>query len=170
MTRFGYAMTTCFAAMAIGVGSLFPTAPRLIWNASASVPVGLYALRGPGRLQVGELVAVRPPEPLAGYMANRRYLPKRVFLLKHILALAGQTVCRRGAAITVDNRAVGAALARDRRGRILPVWRGCRVIRPGEVFLMNRAPRDSFDGRYFGPLPVTSIVGEATPIWTLGAP
>ena len=165
MTRFGYVMTAYFTAMAIGVGSLFPPAPRLIWNASASVPVGLYGLHRAGRLHVGELVAIRPPEPLAGYMANRRYLPERVFLLKHIQALSGQTVCRTGAAVTVDGRAVGEALARDRMGRALPVWRGCRVIKRGEVFLMNRTPADSFDGRYFGSLPATIIAGEATPIW-----
>ncbi|MNY66109.1 Peptidase S26 [compost metagenome] len=31
---------------------------------------------------------------------------------------------------------------------------------------MNWDAPDSLDGRYFGPLPVTSIVARALPLWT----
>ena len=31
---------------------------------------------------------------------------------------------------------------------------------------MNRQVRDSLDGRYFGPLPATAIIGRAIPLWT----
>jgi hypothetical protein len=41
-----------------------------------------------------------------------------------------------------------------------------RLIAAGEVFLMNRQSPDSLDGRYFGPLPTTTIVGRADPLWT----
>jgi len=27
----------------------------------------------------------------------------------------------------------------------------------------------SFDSRYFGPLPITTIIGRAIPVWTTGA-
>jgi len=166
MTRFGYVMTTYFASLGIGASALFHPLPRLIWNASASVPIGLYRVRPAGDLHVTELVVVRPPPPLANFLAERGYLPKSVPLLKHILALPGQTVCRTGRTITIDAAAMGEALERDRRGRLLPVWQGCRVIAQGEVFLMNRQSEDSLDGRYFGPLPATTIVGEAAPLWT----
>ena len=165
MTRFGWVMTTYFAALGIGLTTLFHPAPRLIWNASASVPIGLYAVHPAGVLHVDELLVVTPPEPLATFLDVRRYLPKGVPLLKHVLALPGQTVCRSGGTITVDAVAVGEALDRDRLGRPLPVWQGCRVIAAGEVFLMNRRA-DSLDGRYFGPLHATAIVGQADPLWT----
>ena len=80
--------------------------------------------------------------------------------------MPGQTVCRTGRTITVDGIAMGEALDHDRRGRALPVWQGCRVIAAGEVFLMNWQSEDSFDGRYFGPLPASTIVGRADPLWT----
>ncbi len=166
MTRFGAVMVTYFATMAIGVSAFVHPAPKLIWNASASVPIGLYRVRPVGDLHVTELVVVRPPPPLANFLAERGYLPKSVPLLKHILALPGQTVCRTGRIITVDAAAMGEALERDRRSRLLPVWQGCRVIAQGEIFLMNRQSEDSLDGRYFGPLPATTIVGEAAPLWT----
>jgi conjugative transfer signal peptidase TraF len=165
MTRFGWVMTTYSAVLVIGGTALFHPAPRLIWNASASVPIGLYAVRPAGTLRTGELLVVAPPAPLATFLDARRYLPKGVPLLKHIAALPGQTVCRTGDTISIDGTAVGEALDRDHLGRWLPVWQGCRAIAAGEVFLMNRQSVASLDGRYFGPLPTTTIVGRADPIW-----
>ena len=159
-------MTTALATLTAGLPAALHPAPRLLWNASASVPIGLYAVRPTRSLQLGDLVVVAPPELLAGFMDMRRYVPKGVPLLKHILALPGQTVCRAGRTVTVDGIGMGNALDRDRRGRPLPVWQGCRALPTGEVFLMNRQREDSFDGRYFGPLPATTIVGRAIPLWT----
>jgi conjugative transfer signal peptidase TraF len=168
MTRFGAVMVTYFATMAIGLSAFVHPAPKLIWNASASVPIGLYRVRPAGDLHVTELVVVQAPEKLANFLAERGYLPKSVPLLKRILALHGQTVCRTGRTITVDATAMGEALDHDRRSRPLPVWQGCRVIAEGQVFLMNWQSEDSLDGRYFGPLPATTIVGEAAPVWIEG--
>jgi conjugative transfer signal peptidase TraF len=166
MTRLGFAVTTCAATLLVALSSFFHPAPKLLWNASASVPVGLYAVQRAFPLHVGELVVVKPPMPLARFLAARRYLPFGVPLIKHILALPGQTVCRIAHGVTVDGVAMGEALDRDRFDRALPDWQGCRVLGPGEIFLMNRTPADSLDGRYFGPLPTAAIVGRADPIWT----
>jgi conjugative transfer signal peptidase TraF len=143
-------------------------AKRYVWNASGSVPVGLYRLQPTGDRFVTQLVAVQPPEQLATFLSDRGYLPRDVPMLKRVLALPGQAVCRDGLTITVDNIATGEARERDSRGRPLPVWQGCRVIAAGEVFLMNAQSADSLDGRYFGLLPTTAIIGEAEPPWTSG--
>lgn len=166
MTRFGYVMTTYFAMLGIGTLAFFHPAPRLIWNATASTPTGLYALHPLGSLHPLELVVVRPPEPIASYLADGGFLPKGVPLLKHVMALPGQTVCRDGDVVTVDHVEVGVAHDRDHLNRPLPRWSGCRVLRSGELFLMNPTVPDSLDGRYFGPLPVASIVARAVPLWT----
>ncbi|MEI9986597.1 MAG: S26 family signal peptidase [Aliidongia sp.] len=166
MTRFGYVMATYFAMLGIGGLAFVHPVPRLIWNATASTPTGLYALRPVGQLHALELVAVRPPEPVASFLADGGFLPKGVPLLKHVMALPGQTVCRTGDAVTVDGITVGYARERDHLGRTLPAWSGCRTLRPGEVFLMNPTVPDSLDGRYFGPFPTSSIVGRAVPLLT----
>jgi conjugative transfer signal peptidase TraF len=142
--------------------------PRLLWNASASVPVGFYVIHPAGRLTAGELLVVRPPAPLAQFMAARRYLAFGVPLIKYVTALPGEIVCRSGFTITVNGIAEAQALDRDARGRTLPVWQGCRTVRSGEVFLMNAGVPDSFDGRYFGPVPDSTIIGSATPLWLPG--
>jgi conjugative transfer signal peptidase TraF len=165
VTRFAqFAMTTAAITVVSGAAVLHP-APRLIWNASASVPIGLYAVHPARPLHVNDLVVVMPPEPLVSFLDTRRYLPIGVPLLKHIAAIPGQTVCRIARTIMVDGIIAGAALDRDSRGRPLPVWQGCRLLAQGEVFLMNEQSRDSLDGRYFGPLPAAAIVGKAEPIW-----
>ena len=69
---------------------------------------------------VTELVAVQPPEPLATFLADGLYLPRGIPMLKRVLALPGQTVCRDRLTVTVDNIEVGKARERDSRGRPLP--------------------------------------------------
>lgn len=160
MTRFGYVMATYFTALGFGVLAVISPGPKFIWNVSASVPIGLYVLRPADKLRVGDLLAIKPPTPLAVFLDQRRYLPTGVPMLKHVAALSGQKICRIGRKVTVDDKAVADALDRDRFGRLLPVWQGCRVIAVGEVFLLN-ARWDSLDGRYFGPLPTTAVMGRA---------
>ena len=168
--RRGYVCAMAIAVDLIVFAAIFPRSDLLIWNASASAPIGLYRLRPAGDPPRATLVAVMPPVGLADWLASRGYLPKDVPLLKHVAAKAGQTVCRTGTAITIDKRMVGEARRLDSRGRMLPVWAGCRTLRPGEMFLMNADVPDSLDGRYFGPLPAETLLGKAVPLLTRDTP
>ena len=160
-------LLTTLAATTMALSTIVAKpAKHYIWNPSQSVPIGLYRLQPTGRLFVTELVAIEPPEPLATFLADDRYLPRGIPLLKRVLALPGQTICRDHLTITVDKAWVGAAREHDSRGRPLPIWHGCRVIADGEVFLMNWQSADSLDGRYFGALPTSAIIGKAEPLWT----
>jgi len=140
-----------------------------VWNASASVPIGFYTVSPPRGLRVGDIAVVRLPDRIAAMLAARHSLPRGVLLIKPVAALAGQIVCRDGLTVRIDGKAVGAALARDRLGRPLPVWQGCRRLTGRDVFLMNPTVPDSFDGRYFGVVPRTAVIGRATPLWRPGA-
>jgi conjugative transfer signal peptidase TraF len=156
------AMAIMITATSIGAGSV----PRFVWNISASAPTGLYRVRPAPELTVAMLVVAYPSGPLAACLADGRYLPHGVPLLKPVLAVGGQTVCRAGTVITIDGRDVGAAQERDHSGRPLPVWQGRRAITEGEVFLMNPNEPASLDGRYFGPISVSAIAGRVEPLWT----
>lgn len=143
-----------------------PVSRTAVWNMTASVPTGLYLIRGKQSIHVGERVAIQPPPKLRKLLAERGYLPVGVPLLKRVAAVSGQRVCRFAHGITIDGQLAGIARARDRRGRPLPEWSGCYRLAPGELFVMNTNAPDSFDGRYFGVLATHNIVGRATPIWT----
>jgi conjugative transfer signal peptidase TraF len=142
-----------------------PPHARLVWNASASAPIGLYRIAPAEHLSPGDLIAIQAPPVLARYLANRRYLPLGIPMLKHVAALTGARICRKGARVSIEGRRVALALRRDRRGRSLPVWHGCRTLQPGELFLLNPAT-DSMDSRYFGPIPASGLVGRAIPLLT----
>lgn len=166
MTRAGYVKTTAVAALGAALAIAVPTTTKFVWNVTPSVPVGLYSIAPSHRLEVTDLVAVMPPEPLASFMVRRGYIGPDVPLLKRVMALPGQRVCRTGLTITVDGVPLGDARDRDRIGRELPIWQGCRQLASGELFLMNPDAADSLDGRYFGPLADTAVIGRATPVWT----
>ncbi len=175
MTRFAWVMVTYFSALATTASIFIDPTRKLIWNASASVPVGLYRIvpldvSEGDQLDVTDLAVVMPPDDLAAFLDERRYLPKGLPLLKRVLALSGTTVCRNGAKISAYGMTYGQARERDGQGRPLPVWQGCRTLRPGEAFFMNWDVPDSFDGRYFGPLPLATVVGRAIPLWTADDP
>ncbi len=158
-------VTTLVASGAVAISDA-PVRPSLVWNATASAPIGLYRVEPVARPKLMELMVVRPPEALAGFLAEGGYLPRGVPLLKRVAALGGQRVCRNGRIVSVDGVPLGDALDRDRRGRQLPVWQGCTVLTGAQVFLFNPDRPDSLDGRYFGPLPRETIVGRARPVWT----
>jgi conjugative transfer signal peptidase TraF len=166
MSRLGYLVITCFLAEAAIIFSLIPHTPRLLWNESASVRIGLYSLRPASDLRVGDLVVDKPSAGLSRYMASRRYLPADASLLKYVAAVSGQNVCRRGMIVSIDGQAIATALAKDRANRPLPVWQGCHTLKPSEIFLLSPAIADSFDGRYFGAVPLDTVTARAKPIWT----
>ena len=158
---------TMICAASVVIPTMGPKlAPSFVWNASESVPIGLYRVQPAGKLTVTDLVVAVPPEPLATFLAEGGYLPRGAPLIKRVLALPGQTVCRKGLAIMVDGIEMAMARERDSRGRPLPAWQDCRVVAKGEVFLMNWYEPASLDGRYFGTLAASSIVGRAEPLWT----
>jgi conjugative transfer signal peptidase TraF len=157
---------TAIVATGLLLSTIGGAKPRYIWNASNSVPIGLYRVQSATQLTVTELVAVQPPDLLAAFLDLNGYLPTGIPMLKRVLALPGQTICRNGLTIAVDGIDVGDARERDGRGRPLPSWSGCRVIAGGDVFVMNWQSEDSLDGRYFGPLSASAIIGKAIPVWT----
>lgn len=167
MTRRGYVMIATVSVLGIAAVSVGPIAPKLVWNATASVPIGLYLIASSETLALDDLVAVMPPEPFAGFMVERGYIGRDMPVLKHVMGLPGQHLCRTGRYVTIDGIPLGEAREHDSRGRGLPDWQGCRQLADGDIFLMNPQAGDSLDGRYFGPFPASSVIGRAVPIFTL---
>lgn len=138
--------------------------PLLIWNASPSVPTGLYRL-DTIRPRRKDIVAVLLPLATGKLAAERRYLPLAALLLKPVVALAGDRVCRVGHHVSINGSWRAAAALTDAKGRPMPTWSGCHQLRVGALFVLGTRA-DSFDSRYFGSLPPDAIVGRATSIWT----
>ncbi|HVI32812.1 S26 family signal peptidase [Phenylobacterium sp.] len=153
----------------LGAAAARPWPPLAVWNVSGSAPRGLWLVAPFAPARTGDVVLVRPAPALAGWLAQRGYVGPGTPLLKRRAAGPGQTVCRLGGRVLVDGRVVALARARDRRGRPLPAWRGCRTLGPGELFLLNPAP-DSLDGRYLGVTPAREVLGRAWRVTALAPP
>ena len=139
--------------------------PRLVWNATPSAPIGLYAVSAPTQLRAGDLVVVRPPTAAARLAAVRDYVPLGVPLLKRIAAMPGERVCTDGAALWGPRGLTVQRLRRDRSGRVLPWWQGCGRMTGATYLLIMDRVQDSYDSRYFGPVARGRIVGKAHPLW-----
>ena len=151
------------AGIAMVAASCFQMPRYVVWNVSESMPRGFYWIdRLPARR--GDIVSVRLPDATADFAGRRAYLPKTAVLIKQVAASGGDQVCRFGTNVYINVRRRGSAQIRDRAGRPMPVWSGCRILRANEAFLLGQGPA-SFDSRYFGPIDASSIIGRATLVW-----
>ena len=116
-------------------------------------------------LQVGS-IAGPTPAPAASLAAQRGYLPAGVPLLKRIGAMAPQRVCVDGTSVRIDDVVVATVMRADGHGRPLSAWSQCRHLARGELFLLSNTNPASFDGRYFGPIHTSEVIGSAQPLWT----
>ncbi len=109
---------------------------RLVWNVTASVPIGLYRVLPDETPDRGELVAVRPSPTLARYMASRRYVEAGALLVKPVAAVAGQQVCRTGATVTIDDETVATG-----RAPMPPIMPGRRATSAMQQMACRSRPR-----------------------------
>ena len=150
----------------------------LRFNATPSMPVGFWRIMpNHAPLRRGEVVVVCPPDTAPLRMGQARgYIPPGSCpggsepLVKPIAAVSGDVVAVSAAGVTVNGRSVQgtAQLSRDSAGRPLePVPAGAYPVTPGEVWLLSGHDPRSFDSRYFGPVPESSVQGVTRPFMVL---
>lgn len=158
------AFAVAVLAGALAVTIALPPRPWLVWNVSASAPLGLYTVGGRTGLARGDMVVAWVPQPWRRLAAERRYIPINVPLVKRVAAVPGDEVCAADGQIFVNGRWTAWRRPHDGQHRPMPGWQGCTTLRDGTLLLLME-DRDSFDGRYFGPTDAADIVGRATLLW-----
>ncbi len=144
---------------------LWPPRPLLLWNASASSPIGLYQVRQALDVMPGEMVVASPPAEARRLGAERHYLPSNVPLVKRVAAVGGDRVCAVGEAVFVNGRLETLRRSKDPSGRAMPWWTGCEELAEGDLFLLTPDVPEAFDGRYFGISRRHQIIGRARLLW-----
>lgn len=152
------------AIAALGLTAAVPPRPRLLWNASASAPMGLWRVLPGISASRGDMVVARLAEPWRSIAARRHYLPANVPLIKRVAAEPGDRICAFQVWVFVEGRLVATRRRADGAGRPLPWWEGCSTLRNGAMLVLMDDPA-SFDGRYFGPVEADAVVGKARPLW-----
>jgi signal peptidase I len=105
------------------------------------------------RPQVGQIIVFQPP------------LPVHEDFVKRIVAVGGETVYMRDGRVYVDGHL-------QPEPYLPPAWRdhftmlsGPVVVPKGDVWVLGDHRAASEDSRYFGPVPISSIRGEAILVW-----
>ncbi|ARS28755.1 S26 family signal peptidase [Sphingomonas sp. KC8] len=155
---------TCAGIAVLLASAAAPPAPRLVWNASASAPVGLYAVTPGVSAEPGDMVIARIPDRFRLLAASRHYIPINVPLVKRVVAYAGDEVCALGQEIFINGRWIAERRLADGHGRPMPMWSGCIRLHGRQLFLLMDNPA-SFDGRYFGATEARDIIGKARLLW-----
>ena len=148
----------------LGLTIIAPPSPWLVWNVSASAPLGLYRVSNIGDLARGDMVIARVPMRWRTWAARRHYIPANVPLVKRVAALPGDLICAAARSLWVNGKLVVERRMVDGAGRAMPSWSGCVRLQPGEYLLLMDSP-SSFDGRYFGVSAKADLVGKAVLLW-----
>jgi conjugative transfer signal peptidase TraF len=134
------------------------TKPPVILNETPSMAEGAYLRVGNlADLKRGDIIAMPMNGAARNYLAKKLGYPKETMLIKRVVGLSGDFVCRHDSVVTINKRTLVAALS-DRQGYPLPAWNGCRTLSINEVFLLGDHPA-SFDSRYFGPVSRSELAG-----------
>ena len=142
-------------------------------NTTPSEPLGLWRIVPLTRSVLpGETVFVCPPENTAMRVARQRgYLRPGLCpggfgpLIKTVIAVAGQRVDVTDR-IAIDGVPIASSriMEKDGQGRSLQHDQS-GMVRPGEVYLHSDF-MGSWDSRYFGPVPVSGVLGLAQEVLT----
>ena len=153
-------------AFKIPSGSMLPTLEigdhilvnKFVYGPRLEVPLTQWSL--------GQLPGFR--EPRAGDVVVFIYPKERdKDFIKRIVAVAGQTVEARGNTLLIDGKQVEDAHAHyEKRDH---VDFGPYTVPAGHVFVMGDNRDESYDSRFWGPVPIQDIKGLAMVIyWSWG--
>jgi conjugative transfer signal peptidase TraF len=154
-----------FLFLAVVQVILCPSGCHFFLNLTGSEPRGVY-LQKPcdGTLHRGDLVFMKCPPGFEKFVYGREWLPNGWPLLKTVRGIPGDGFCVSETYVSVEGKRIGPVYSFDRQGHPLPILRGCRTV-PQHHFLPIATGLDnSFDGRYFGAVDDSLIIGKALPI------
>ena len=181
MTNRLHRLAAIFASLAVAivvVAVVFERFDLRLALTDSSTPAGIYQMRPATRLSRGELVAACLPSDIARFAISRGYLsvsplsdcPEHAAPIgKLLLALPGDDVEIKLDFIAINGHrfAHSATAPHDSEGRNLPrVPVGNFRVPPGSVWFFGFNDPRSFDSRYYGAVPLSSIQSTAIPLLT----
>ena len=161
MSTLGHGRNVAIVAIAMLIVAFFIASP-LIVNVTPSVPLGLYWRHHRAAVR-GDFVLIALPPHLRTLAIDRDYLRHDHHLLKKVVAVGSDRVCRHGHSVWINNHIRVWARRNDALGRALPAWFGCRGLTDDELFILGTHP-SSFDSRYFGPILRSDVIAVANPL------
>ena len=169
----GKAQIIAYCTLILLIGSMHS---RLHLNLSASAPIGLWTEKpiNPATIKRGTLISFCPPDsPIVRRVIELKTLVEGDCLntnlapfLKPVAAVSGDIVrLQEGMPARINGSPLLNTISRES----FPAWPdGEYKVKPGEVWVFSSYSDRSFDSRYFGPVSVDQIKGEAAPFLVSG--
>ena len=144
-------------------------------NTSPSIPLGIYRTTT-SPLSVGSYVLLCPENKEPFITAQKRdyigagYCPGGLgYMFKRVAALPNDIITTTSNGMYINGKLYpdSKPFHHDALNRMLPIWHANQTrLKAGEVVLMTQGDKNSFDARYFGPLPQQQIVSVVRPVLT----
>lgn len=133
----------------------------LVWNGSASAPVGFYMKAQDQTISLHDFVLVKTGTKLDSI--SSLYPTKPTYLLKHVELIPGERYRVDGNKIFTERQTFLRQKTSINGIKLPRLEDGVYVVPQGHYFVAN-FPEKSFDSRYFGPVPEEDIIQKVTPI------
>jgi len=137
--------------------------PLIIYNATDSLPHGIYRVIKQQTYKRGDLIVFPIPEQVRSLVLERGWLKPDSYLIKPVAAINGDNMWITCGQVFVNGKYFGVIKKQDRKGLPLPSLVINDTLSAGEIAVLQRSD-DSFDSRYFGPIDERQIIGRAVPI------
>lgn len=143
------------------------------YNNTESAPIGLWSKQKLEKIERGTLIAFCPPNTaVIKHLVAMRPSMKgdcedtgSIEFIKAVGAVAGDTVTLRENKRALVN---GAEIPNTAASPKIAFPPGEYKVNPGEVWVFSTYNPDSYDSRYYGPVPVDRITGGAEPLFVSG--
>lgn len=151
-------------AFLIFMGILKKEGKNYTINKTRSLPRGIYKLYPPVDLHKGDIIVFEIPKS-AELMFKRGYVSNIDSLMKKLAALPGDHIEIINQELYINGNNWGKIYEKDKLYRPLPNLKEKDLI-PGEKEVLALSDiNNSFDGRYFGPILISSIKYKAKPVF-----
>lgn len=148
---------------------IYDNCPKIfIWNKTHSVASGLYMYVPLGTLSKGDYVLFYGTDDIRSIAVEREWIEEDTRFMKKIGALPGDSfkVDDRTKMFYINDSYIGMVSDKDSKGRELPHRvHGIQSVPEGFFLPVGESPR-SYDGRYYGTQPISSIKYKVIPIFT----
>jgi conjugative transfer signal peptidase TraF len=133
-------------------------------NTTDSMPKGIYR-RVKTNIQNGDIVVIDLPQEIKTKYANLEPVIRKKPLLKRVISIGGDDVCRHGNDVIIGANAVFPIKKNIRNIFPFSQERVCKTLATDEFFAAS-FNENSFDSRYFGPLKSSQIITKVTSFLT----
>jgi signal peptidase I len=113
----------------------------------------VQAIASHATVRRGDVIVFNPPNPP---------IPSVPFQIKRVIGLPGETISSSGDTILINGRPLSEPYLSP--SQTLGPSIATQVIAAGHYFVMGDNRTNSYDSRYYGPIPATSIDGIVTAI------